>query len=807
MLAQNVAVHSRRSEMLFCSLLAVGLLVLGPALLRGQPLREPLPIDVAASLQSHNGRSPVDLSPDGEWLAHTYGRDETVPRQTLLFAASGFPFAEGNARMQAALTHTKTGRVIRLAGEKGSSWGAVWSPDGQRVVFYSDDTGQAGLWVWERVTGKAEHFPEIIVRPLFGFEVVRWSADSQRILCKILPIGMSVAQANALAPDAEAPRRFSATTSDQPSVFVLRAHMDAVKPSDASPARMNPASDRALADLAVLDLRTRRVINRIERTRTPWYAFAPDQKHLAYVEARGWEPNTQQSIYDLIIQDLSNGSRRVLVEGFRSSYGIDVNWAPDSRRIAYITSGQLGKGELHIAGIAEGALKTITARDVPSFDTSDGERPPLWSANGDSIYAVGKDGKLWRVDAASGSGRLAGDLPGYQIRVLVGRSDGPTVWSNDGERTLWAVARKRDGQETGFCRIDLASGAGRLAFEEKKIYLTSFNLDASDVTGEIVFATRDQQHPMDLWRFSTAQANVLQVTRLNEHLDGYELGVTRLIEWQSNEGQKLRGALLLPPGFQKDTRLPLVVWVYGGSNGSTNVNTFGLTGHGATFNMQVLATRGYAVLFPDAPVREGHVMTDLMSTIMPGVDAAIEQGYADPDRLAAMGQSYGAHSVLSLIVQTRRFKAAVITAVTHPDLFSAYTEMAPDGAASAAGYFEHGQGRMGGTPWQYPDRYRDNSPLFLFDRIETPVLIGQGEKDDRLLGSDATFVALQRLGKKVEYRIYENEGHVITRKANVLDFWKRRIDFLDEFLDVARDDRGRTILEEGRVKGRSPTAR
>ncbi len=76
-------------------------------------------------------------------------------------------------------------------------------------------------------------------------------------------------------------------------------------------------------------------------------------------------------------------------------------------------------------------------------------------------------------------------------------------------------------------------------------------------------------------------------------------------------------------------------------------------------------------------------MSDLMTTVMPGVNAAIEQGYADPDRLAVMGQSYGAHSALSLIVQTSRFKAAVITAaVGHPDLFAAYTEMGSDGTAS-----------------------------------------------------------------------------------------------------------------------------
>jgi hypothetical protein len=69
------------------------------------------------------------------------------------------------------------------------------------------------------------------------------------------------------------------------------------------------------------------------------------------------------------------------------------------------------------------------------------------------------------------------------------------------------------------------------------------------------------------------------------------------------------------------------------------------------------------------------------------------------------------------------------------------------------------------------------------------------------------FVGLQRLGKKVEYRIYENEGHVIARKANVLDFWKRRVEFLDEYLDITRDDRGQVIVQDGRVKGRAGTSK
>jgi dipeptidyl aminopeptidase/acylaminoacyl peptidase len=213
--------------------------------------------------------------------------------------------------------------------------------------------------------------------------------------------------------------------------------------------------------------------------------------------------------------------------------------------------------------------------------------------------------------------------------------------------------------------------------------------------------------------------------------------------------------------------------------------------------MQVLATRGYAVLFPDTPLRQGMAMADLLRTVMPGVDAAIEQGFADPDRLAVMGQSYGSYSTLALIAQTTRFRAAIITAaVLHPDLLADYLR--------SIGYYERGQGNMGGSIWEQRQRYLDNSPLLLFDRIETPLLIGQGERDGDLVPANAIFTALQRLEKPVEYRLYGDEGHVITSAANVLDFWRRRLEFLAEHLDVALDATGAVLFSGGRARRAGP---
>ena len=443
--------------------------------------------------------------------------------------------------------------------------------------------------------------------------------------------------------------------------------------------------------------------------------------------------------------------------------------------------------------VADGSSRTLKGEGVPSFDPGDGEYAPVWDARGENLYGVA-DSKLWRVDAGTGSGTAVGVIAGWNVRALVMPFGRPTLLTPDGGRTVWVLAKERDGGKAGFFAVDLTTSKVRSGLQEAKSYFPIFDLDLNEKTGDIAFVSTDQHHMDDIWAFDTRSGKVRQVSRLNEPLDRYELGDSRLIEWRSMEGKPLKGALLLPPGYRAGQRVPLVVFVYGGDMGSRFVNRFGFWDL-PNLNCHILATRGYAVLAPDAPIRDGMPMEDLMGTVMPGVNAAIDQGFADPDRLAVMGQSYGSYCTLALITQTTRFKAAVITAaVLNPDLFADYL--------AAPGYYEHGQGNMHATIWENRDRYFENSPLFHFDRIQTPLLIGQGEKDGRLIPSDSMFTALERLGKSVEYRVYEGEGHVLTQAPNVVDFWKRRLDFLSENLDAQLDSRGGIVFEGGSAKSR-----
>ena len=235
-----------------------------------------------AHQRQHSSRIPIDVSTDGEWLGHTYHSYESLTGS--IFSDSGVPGTDSFKRVQADLTNVRTGEVIHLGKADSSSWAPVWSPDGRRVAYYSDEDGESGLWIWERSTKTAARFPGVIVRPYFGFETVNWSADGSRLVCQVLPPGVSLAQANAALPDPENPEaiRFKQVADDAPSVVVYKTPGADVAPAGAQGlGYMSAGFD---TDLAILDPHSQTVVRVAQRIRSRWSRFSPDGRYLAYTQ-------------------------------------------------------------------------------------------------------------------------------------------------------------------------------------------------------------------------------------------------------------------------------------------------------------------------------------------------------------------------------------------------------------------------------------------------------------------------------------------------------------------------------------------
>jgi dipeptidyl aminopeptidase/acylaminoacyl peptidase len=207
------------------------------------------------------------------------------------------------------------------------------------------------------------------------------------------------------------------------------------------------------------------------------------------------------------------------------------------------------------------------------------------------------------------------------------------------------------------------------------------------------------------------------------------------------------------------------------------------------------------------PLSEEGVTSDpymeLSKGVLPAVDKAIELGIADPKRLGLMGQSFGGFSTYGLVTQTTRFQAAVALAGLS-DLASLYAQFDARqryGAFPQEDLFymflaESGQERLGNPPWRDFGRYIRNSPIFYVDRVETPLMIIQGDMDYvAMQQGEQFFMSLYRQNKRAEFLRYWGEGHVLEGPANIRDMWQRIYAWFDELLQP----RPKEVAKEGKA--------
>lgn len=742
--------------------------------------RDSLSVEGALSVHQFGQLMPIALSPDGEWIAYTV-QDNRKMRTTIsgIYACTGVPpWATGTDIL---VLNTHTDETRNLTGGKEDNWRPVWSLDGHYLAFLSDrdGSGQARLWVWDRSKDEPRKVSDIDVR---GNEI-EWTPDSQRLLVTTRPEKLSLQDCERKQSSDGAGRKITGTKALDPTVVLYQS-----RPQDnRTPLKSDPWDlDMNLRDLSSVEIDSRKAAAIVRGKRIATYAVSPDGSRIAYTIPKKFEkPGSQQILFDIAVVGIGAGKELVVGSDIRLDYdGAAFSWSPDGRKIAFRTGGMEEQTfDCYVTDLQEGTPRNLTNL-LPTEKPHRKASMALWDKK-ERIYFL-YNGALWRTALDDGKAIEVGRVPGRQITRMIPQS-GNIIWSPDGDQSTIVVTHDETGKQDGFYKLDLHTGESTKLFEKGECYTCINSEHQFRVTSdgrEIVYFAEDARHDNDLWMSDSSFINARRLTHLDSESDQCNMGAARVIDWLSDDGERIHGALLLPSDYQEGRRYPLIVWVYGGSSGSDDFDHFGFAGAGP-FNMQLFASRGYAVLAPDAPQQPSTPMLDLAKTVLPGVNAIIEMGIADPDRLGVMGHSYGGYSTLSLIVQTKRFKAA-LDADGLADLIGAYGAMQESGTAFGTSVAEQGQGLMGGTPWQFLKRYLENSPVFYLDRVETPLLIVHGTDDKTVppfLG-DEVFVGLRRLGKEVEYARYEGEGHspAYWSYANQVDFCNRMIAWFDVHL-------------------------
>jgi dipeptidyl aminopeptidase/acylaminoacyl peptidase len=261
-----------------------------------------------------------------------------------------------------------------------------------------------------------------------------------------------------------------------------------------------------------------------------------------------------------------------------------------------------------------------------------------------------------------------------------------------------------------------------------------------------------------------------QLTDLNPHIKDWSLPKVTVFQWKGRDGTPVEGILELPADYKEGDKLPLIVSIHGGPTAMSRYNLiYGLNG------TSLFASHGYAVLLPNYRGSTGYgdkFILDLVGKandidaddILRGVDALVEKGIVDKDRMGVCGWSNGGFLTNCIITKPDRFKAASSGA----GIADWTLEWGSNDEPGYATIF------FGGPPWKATEQFRRSSPIFDFGKVKTPTLIHCGENDPRCPKGNSLMIhrALKDHCKvPTELVIYPGEGHGLngygSRKAKL----------------------------------------
>jgi len=281
--------------------------------------------------------------------------------------------------------------------------------------------------------------------------------------------------------------------------------------------------------------------------------------------------------------------------------------------------------------------------------------------------------------------------------------------------------------------------------------------------------------------FATKTGALTKLADDSPWINEYEMSEQKPIQYTTRDGLVLNGYLSLPVGVEPKN-LPVVVHPHGGpwvrDYWGFNPEVQFLTNRGyAVFQTNFRGSIGYGKKFWQLSFKQwGKAMQDDISD---GVNWLINEGIADPKRIAIYGASYGGYAVLAGLIFTPDLFCCGVDYVGVSNLFTFLKSIPEYWKPYLEMLYE-----MIGNPEKDKKLMEDTSPIFHVDKIKAPLLIAQGRMDPRVNvnESDQMVEALRKRGIDVPYIVIDNEGHGFNNEENRFDFYEEMEKFLEKHL-------------------------
>ena len=583
--------------------------------------------------------------------------------------------------------------------------GAQISPDGKYISFIKPLDDVRNVWVkgFSEPFDKARPLTAETKRPIGGYF---WSHDSKRIL---------------FVKDNDGDENFNVFSVD-PSA------------SPAAGAKVPPSTN----------------LTNATGVRTVIFAVPESEPDFIYIGIN----ERDKAWHDLYKVQISTGTKTLVRENKdRLTY-----WIFDNRDVPRLAARSAPNGETEF-------LRVDGEKFTPVYSCGVFETCTLIRFHKDDkrVYMATNKGnrditQLVLFDPATGKEEFVEEDPNKRVDFgnalfsdvtdeLIG-----TSYTDDKSRVIW----KDKGFESDYNRLKKNLGDREIVFGSSTKDETKF-----------IVSTYSDVDPGTVWVFDRKTKDLSTLYQVREKLDRKALSPVRAIRYKSSDGLEVPAYLTLPKGLP-EKNLPLVVVPHGGPWARDN--------WGYNSMAQFLANRGYAVLNPNfrgstgygkkfLDAGNGQWGDKMQDDITWGVKHLIDQGIADPKRVAIMGGSYGGYAALAGVTFTPDLYAAAVAIVAPSNLNTLLGSIPPYWEQIRMMFHK----RMGdpNTP-EGKVQLERQSPLNHVAKIKTPLMVVQGANDPRVkkAESDQIVVALRERNYPVQYLLANDEGHGFQRPVN-----------------------------------------
>ncbi len=506
-------------------------------------------------------------------------------------------------------------------------------------------------------------------------------------------------------------------------------------------------------------------------------AFALGNDDRAYRMMRTWDIS---AFHDLYLINLRDGSNKLISKEIKGRSSL----SPAANYVYWYSSPDTAWFTYHIAS---GKTVKLNANMKISFADEEDDHP-------DYPSPYGMAG--WTKDDA---------------RVLI--YDRYDIWSFDPQGNAAPVNLTKNGREKRlnyrYVNLDREE---RFIDAEKEMLLSAFD-EVSRSSGYFKFSLKDNrltQLLMSAHRYAgiekAKEGNMYLYTRenfqefpdlhvadlnfskprkiseANPQQKNYKWGTAELVSWRSLDNIPLEGILYKPENFDPKKKYPMIVFYYERySNGLHQHHKPEAIRSAVHRTMYV--SNDYLIFVPDVVYKIGYPGESAYNCIMPAVTYLIDQGFVDEKRVGIQCHSWSGYQTAYILTKTNLFAAAEAGAIV-ANMTSAYGGIRWETGLARMFQYERSQTRLGGSLWEKPMLYFENSPLFFADKIETPLLLMHNDADGHVPWYQGIemYLAMRRLDKACWMLNYNGEPHWPVKRENRIDFQTRMNQFFNHYL-------------------------